>query len=207
MKRKIVILMMCAMVSASMLTACGAKKETVADAQMGVEESEEEAGEEDAAQEQEPEEETGEEDAAQEQQPEEETDTQEPVDEEVDVKQDDSLGATDGTGDAYPDTASCMEEIYHVQAGTAGSSSRLEPAAEHLVMYVNSYGSKLTENDVADLANRWFDVMVVDDEYVRDNYSECLEAVVSEAVLNNESLENDPAFTMIVEGMRAAIRK
>ncbi len=95
-----------------------------------------------------------------------------------------------------------IDDIYATQAGTAGSSERVQAAGHKLVDYVYNYCGNISEESQFALAADKFSRMDrSNDEYFVDNFRECMDAVVEAAITSNPELEEDVTFNQVINGI------
>ncbi|MCR4945438.1 MAG: hypothetical protein K5929_00660, partial [Lachnospiraceae bacterium] len=83
-----------------------------------------------------------------------------------------------------------LEVIYSAAPGTAGSSIRLELAAKELLDFSETYGGKISGDDITADTNAWFDEMTESGAAdIRADFAECLSMVKPVA----ETIAEDPS--------------
>lgn len=115
-------------------------------------------------------------------------------------------GTEDTAGEDQEDTVdeeqsaeellSVLEGIYSAAPGTAGSSIRLELAAKELLDFSETYGGKISGDDITADTNAWFDEMTESGAAdIRADFAECLSVVkpVAETIAQDPSVPTDLA--------------
>ena len=105
----------------------------------------------------------------------------------------------------FADLADTMTVIYEVFSGTAGSSLRAEEASADLAKYVSDYGTVLTEDQVEDLAEAWFDLMEAEQPSLRKEFEESFEEVCFYIQEFEEELAKSEGYITVVKGITDAI--
>ena len=89
-----------------------------------------------------------------------------------------------------------LEGIYSAAPGTAGSSIRLELAAKELLDFSETYGGKISGDDITADTNAWFDEMTESGAAdIRADFAECLSVVkpMAETIAQDPSVSTDLA--------------
>ncbi len=89
-----------------------------------------------------------------------------------------------------------LEGIYSAAPGTAGSSIRLELAAKELLDFSETYGGKISGDDITADTNAWFDEMTESGAAdIRADFEECLSVVkpMAETIAQDPSVSTDLA--------------
>ena len=108
--------------------------------------------------------------------------------------------------EAYIGFANIMDDIYDIQAGSAGATLRAENVVYELNSYMKDYGMDSASAVYETFANYWFDDMIRQyGQDVRMDFSDCLDTFEDVAYEKDSELETDVYFSNIISGMRMAI--
>lgn len=105
----------------------------------------------------------------------------------------------------YKDFVSCVEEIYEVQAGAAGSSLRAEGAAEKLISFAFTYGVEARVTVFQHLTEQWLESLASDSGFSKDDFVACFLLVTETAYEQNSGVETDVAFAKVVSGIKEGL--
>ena len=100
----------------------------------------------------------------------------------------------------------CLEAIYDVQAGAAGSSLRAESATETIKLFCSEYGIHISDEDLIKYTTDWFDEMSKDNASFKTDFEECFFTTTDVAYANDPKLETELTFTKIITSITEALK-
>ncbi len=111
-------------------------------------------------------------------------------------------------GTVYKEFSGLLTEIYECQAGSAGSSARVETAANDLIEFSMNYGQESSSEIFHSFTDSWMEEKA--EEYgdsLKENMKEEMDAVTEQAVFSQEGIDTDLAYLNVINGIYAAFEE